>query len=756
MGRYYKTAKPEFLDYMSKLPEQYMLMATQQATQDIQQNEAAMYDLYGKLQVNALPNDRQDADKRLAYYEDQINAISQQLQSDPLAFRRKAPQITNLARTLHKDMTRGELAAIQGNYDKDVEWQKTYQDLIRGGKISDPQSVNALRAYNLGNFGKTAFDQTTGNYNTYNPDELLPGVNLTTHIDEVVAKMKPQIINQSHASFMTDKAGEPQFIVEQGGETKVLTEAEIANAAYNEILSNRDVLSSLKQRSDIGTQTGVFNGDEFITPFNYEKVDDEKYELKWNPESTVAKAMQAAIEIYKVNDITKSYKRIKNVSGRGAGTKDEYNGYVVDVGNGKITTSAIPTDVSQYMANSPTGINDASIAQIQNDIRTSAIEGLKVAANPLIETVADAIDQSGADAGLLVQLQNVFDGVMSVDDLDTFVKNFDEVLTNIEKETKTEILSTPRIESALNAIDSRVRDANNIKNQYDIYKQVAIWTGTTTDKLYSDKKGNDVTVDLIETDGDYYQGTDANVFAGTAKKIAEKYEDTSRLPDVFSYTVEEKDADGNPTGHVFVNEITRDAFNKKFGFTGTAGSASTLDDVNWGTGTTKAGKSTKDEKGSITKAKITGVSRIIDDVPTKSLTEGEGSKVLQSPFKLYVESPKGNVTILIEDKISSAELRDLDKNYAAKYDYDKKIRDIQKMIYPASQALTGRNMTANEMSTFGVPAFDLLDGVEYQPPLIGGDKRGILTFTYQDGTSKKIPDDDVRALEEYFKFYYNK
>jgi hypothetical protein len=54
MGRFYKSSKGNYLDFIYKQPTNLLLKAQQAADQSLAQQEQAYGDLYGRLQINAL------------------------------------------------------------------------------------------------------------------------------------------------------------------------------------------------------------------------------------------------------------------------------------------------------------------------------------------------------------------------------------------------------------------------------------------------------------------------------------------------------------------------------------------------------------------------------------------------------------------------------------------------------------------------------------------------------------------------------
>lgn len=117
MARFYKTARPQYLDYMYELPQEAILKAVQVADSGITANATTNEALKGLLKLNSLKQDQPDANRILSGYENQINTLAQQIQENPLQYRRKSADIGNLQRTIMKDFTSGDAFSIQNNYN---------------------------------------------------------------------------------------------------------------------------------------------------------------------------------------------------------------------------------------------------------------------------------------------------------------------------------------------------------------------------------------------------------------------------------------------------------------------------------------------------------------------------------------------------------------------------------------------------------------------------------------------------------------
>lgn len=335
MGRFYKTSQPENIDFMFKLPENLMLQATQQAAQDIEQNYVATLSLQDKLQLPAFGEaDKNRAKQIIASYEEKINALTQQLQENPLEFRRKSGDITALARDINSNWSKGEAAGIMDNYTKFNEMQKRYEKMIQSGQIKDPYSVPYLFNNIKEKFeakGGTKYNPETGGYNQIELEELTPYVDLPSEFDKYVEKMKPTIMAQSGIQ----KSPDGMYLRTTNYKTEVLSEQDILNTLWGRFVSDTNVHQYLRQREKIGVLPGSY--DEFGNPISlYDKsgrfvsspfsvvekkdakgnvIKDKRgnpvRELKWNPNNYLTGVMQGTINKYAVHNVLEDSVDIK-------------------------------------------------------------------------------------------------------------------------------------------------------------------------------------------------------------------------------------------------------------------------------------------------------------------------------------------------------------------------------------------------------------------------------------------------------------
>jgi hypothetical protein len=119
MGRYYKgPTGQEYLDYLYKLPQEQMLEGVKMHSGNIDDTLSEISETQKLLEVQNLKGDNEFVNKRLGYYDDKFNNISNDILKDVMSYRKRTPDIRGLSRELEKDLSRGGLGRAQEMYDK--------------------------------------------------------------------------------------------------------------------------------------------------------------------------------------------------------------------------------------------------------------------------------------------------------------------------------------------------------------------------------------------------------------------------------------------------------------------------------------------------------------------------------------------------------------------------------------------------------------------------------------------------------------
>lgn len=311
MGRFFKTSTPQEIDYMFKLPEELMIKATQQAAEDISSLEQGIFSLAGKIDIQSAPieDDRLRAKAIIGQYEDKINAMAQQLQADPLAFRKKAGEVTGLARDIHREWTKGEAAAITGRYLGYKNTVESFQKQIESGRIKDPQSVPFMINELLRKNSKVGYDPVTGGYNTWQDEQLVPHVDIADKYAGYLKNVKAQIFAKGGA--YTDG----KYIYENEERVETLTEQDLQNRAIMLLMGDSETQNYLLQRGRIGALQGFTTTDEFgnttlIEPGKMVEENGVK-RYQFDPNTKLGALMTGVTSLFTVNNVLQDKKSMQ-------------------------------------------------------------------------------------------------------------------------------------------------------------------------------------------------------------------------------------------------------------------------------------------------------------------------------------------------------------------------------------------------------------------------------------------------------------
>lgn len=179
MARFYNTADPSFLDWNPQ--------AGTRSTAASTTSDYGLQDIIGD--INALPQDRMRLQELLQGYDSQINEFATALQQDPRAAAQLAPQIRQFRGSLERDMTAGELRAIQDRYEQATLADKQLSEALK----DDPAQLAVARQRLYENVPELGY-QNTGMYNRVNaPSYVAPtteafrinwGKNIANQIEE--------------------------------------------------------------------------------------------------------------------------------------------------------------------------------------------------------------------------------------------------------------------------------------------------------------------------------------------------------------------------------------------------------------------------------------------------------------------------------------------------------------------------------------------------------------------------------------------
>ena len=194
MGRFYKTAKPEMMDFMFKVPEQAIMTAIKGADAQLEGQEGYLTDLQKQLKTAALEPDEEKRKARVTELEGKIREHSLKIWENPLLAIKEQKGIRDLGQEIYKDLTEGELYAYNTNAQKRAAYQEEQMKRAtqKDGSIRVQDVDKAMANYDLQyklNQG-AQFNKETGKFNPYGTQNIVNYFDNMKYATDIAGKMK--------------------------------------------------------------------------------------------------------------------------------------------------------------------------------------------------------------------------------------------------------------------------------------------------------------------------------------------------------------------------------------------------------------------------------------------------------------------------------------------------------------------------------------------------------------------------------------
>lgn len=261
MGRFYKTASPQMVDFMYKIPEQAILKAIEGTDKQIDTEYLYKTETEKLLQKKALSPDEARQKEKLAGYQKEIDEVSQLLSTSPLAALKDKQRIRDLQSKIYQDVTRGEIAAQYKNYDirqKHLE-EETKKATNKDGTIRQEDLDAAMKAFDdafargevdeqgvVKRPGGTAYDLKTGAYRTYSPEKLVNFYDKKEEFEKIAKDWKP-----STDTDITQEFIDGNYYVTTRNKDKVLPLKELTFGIYKTMMYDTKAMEYYKQQARI-------------------------------------------------------------------------------------------------------------------------------------------------------------------------------------------------------------------------------------------------------------------------------------------------------------------------------------------------------------------------------------------------------------------------------------------------------------------------------------------------------------------------
>lgn len=205
MGRYFKVAKPEYLeDIIYQPPWELMKNVIDTHDSRIKEGEDEM-DASDKLlaQVNNLKTDDPDVNNSIKGYRDKINSLTENLQGDYANYNKYLPEISKLRRQLTSDMDNGILGKAQEQFN---QREKIAKETDKMKNVNSKRKAAFMKYLDnvYKDKGGLAF-KDTNNYNKFLDEELNPEEDVD--IDKWTRQMDANIKANKKAFASADANG---------------------------------------------------------------------------------------------------------------------------------------------------------------------------------------------------------------------------------------------------------------------------------------------------------------------------------------------------------------------------------------------------------------------------------------------------------------------------------------------------------------------------------------------------------------------
>jgi hypothetical protein len=264
MGRFYKTANANPMDYMYQLnlPLMQNVLAANEAGLNNELNQA---DQIGSLaeKFNYLTPDSDRAKQIMDSYNKQVDDLSRSIQTDPLSWRKKKGELKALGRKLETDYRAGEISKIAGNYARYKELDDYITKREEAGKLS-PYEGQVFRQKALESLKEgTSYNPQTGQYNLLNAVKPMDTIDIRERLSKFIDNMKA-----NEGLEWDTQAG--QYFKKTTKGKEYISPERIIETAMSGLMGDNELQQYLKQRTDFGLMKGVYDKEgKFISPYNY-------------------------------------------------------------------------------------------------------------------------------------------------------------------------------------------------------------------------------------------------------------------------------------------------------------------------------------------------------------------------------------------------------------------------------------------------------------------------------------------------------
>lgn len=246
MGRFYSTTSFQPVDFIYQLPAKMMaetMQAVETRNDELNNSLNLLDDSLAKIQY--LEPDKQRVKQIVNEYQNKINSLVENISSNPTEWRKYSSDVKNLGKELANNYTKGELAAIQGNYSAYQNWLKEDNERFKKGDITSEWLSSAKNKY-LSEFNGTNYDNNLGAYNSIKTEALAKHVDLNKKFDDYLKDVKANSTDVKNTTIGT------QWLIKTENGNEWVDEARLAQIAANKLSADDETKAFIRQGANLG------------------------------------------------------------------------------------------------------------------------------------------------------------------------------------------------------------------------------------------------------------------------------------------------------------------------------------------------------------------------------------------------------------------------------------------------------------------------------------------------------------------------
>lgn len=240
MGRFYKTAKPQMIDFMYKIPENLILASIKAKDEELAAVEKDIFTLKNlKSQALKLAGEEGKKNEIIKLIESKADELTKKFQKDPTTV--SASELSNIKNDVFKELTRGSLFAYDQNKKiRDAEYSEKIKKAEDLRSNINPANVSQLFSITDDIYdysGGANYNSETGEFKSYNP----PTIVADPKIADKAMNLSKELTSHKTDTYKAGSTG--SYLYKWKEEKDILSLSDATSTIYNEMSIDPSVTS---------------------------------------------------------------------------------------------------------------------------------------------------------------------------------------------------------------------------------------------------------------------------------------------------------------------------------------------------------------------------------------------------------------------------------------------------------------------------------------------------------------------------------